>query len=39
MNEQIPNSALYIDDYTDNAGSAAANKSLSKKEHGQLQKH
>jgi outer membrane protein OmpA-like peptidoglycan-associated protein len=31
MNEQIPNSGFYIDGYTDNVGSGAANKSLSKK--------
>ena len=31
MNEQIPNSGFYVDGYTDNVGSAATNKSLSKK--------
>jgi len=31
MNEEIPNSTFYIDGYTDNVGSAAANKTLSKK--------
>ncbi|MEP7165270.1 MAG: DUF5723 family protein [Ferruginibacter sp.] len=30
MNEEIPNSTFYIDGYTDNVGSAAANKKLSK---------
>jgi len=30
MNEQIPNSNFYIDGYTDNRGSAAVNKRLSK---------
>jgi outer membrane protein OmpA-like peptidoglycan-associated protein len=31
MNEEIPNSTFYIDGYTDNVGSAAANKTLSRK--------
>ncbi len=30
MNEQIPNSSFYIDGFTDNVGSAARNKTLSK---------
>jgi outer membrane protein OmpA-like peptidoglycan-associated protein len=30
MNEEIPNSSFYIDGYTDNVGSAARNKALSK---------
>lgn len=30
MNEQIPNSSFYIDGYTDNRGSVAVNKRLSK---------
>ena len=30
MNEQLPNSSFYIDGYTDNVGSAARNKALSK---------
>lgn len=30
MNEQLPNSSFYIDGYTDNVGSAARNKTLSK---------
>ncbi len=30
MNEQPPNSSFYIDGYTDNVGSAARNKALSK---------
>ena len=30
MNEQIPNSSFYVDGFTDNVGSAARNKTLSK---------
>ncbi|MDP9041342.1 MAG: DUF5723 family protein, partial [Bacteroidota bacterium] len=30
MNEEIPNSGFYVDGYTDNVGSAARNKALSK---------
>ena len=30
MNEQIPNSNFYIDGYTDNIGSVAKNKKISK---------
>ena len=30
MNEEIPNTSFYIDGYTDNVGSAAVNKRLSK---------
>lgn len=30
MNQQIPNSSLYVDGYTDNIGSSARNKALSK---------